>query len=223
MYKLLIVEDNPIQIDSLLAFVDWKTLHIEDIHIAKNGEEGVSKFSELAHDIIITDVCMPKMDGIEMVRAIREISQDVQIIFISAHNDFEYAQKAIGFDACSYLLKPFSPMQLTETIEVALANIEKKKSAKQLEKNFSESIVAYREMLLHLLKNNGLSYMHSFSKTEKKLFFGNYHSFILFKVDFVISDKENFDIPLVLLNQFKKHLFAEYEGADTWNQFAHIN
>ena len=212
MYKLLIVEDNPIQIDSLLTFVDWKSLLIAEIQFAKNGIEGVAKFREISPDIIITDVCMPKMDGIEMVRTIRELNQDVQIIFISAHNDFEYAQKVIGFDACSYLLKPFSPAQLTETVNIAIENLQKKNHAKQLQKDFSESLNAYREMMLHLLKNNGLLYMHSFNETEKNLFFGNYNTFILFKVVFDIPDEENIDIPFVLLNAFKDHLFKNLEG-----------
>ena len=85
-------------------------------HIASNGEEGLKKFKKLSPDIIITDIMMPKMNGLEMSKEIRAINADVPIIILSAFSETDKFLNAIDVGVVKYLIKPFDPEELLEYI-----------------------------------------------------------------------------------------------------------
>ena len=140
MYKVLIVEDNAIQIEILTTFIDWESLGITEIKVAKNGEIGMEIYNEFHPDIIISDICMPKTNGIEMIKKIREDNKNVQVIFISAYDNFNYAKNAVDLSACGYLLKPFTPSQLQDVVEVALKKLENELYAAPVTGNLFHSL-----------------------------------------------------------------------------------
>ena len=78
MYKMLIVDDNNMQIKSLLTFIDWEAFEITEIKTASNGKKGVEVFKKFMPDIVITDVVMPIMDGIAMTKEIQAIKKDIK-------------------------------------------------------------------------------------------------------------------------------------------------
>jgi len=107
MYKLMIVDDEEIILDGLKNVVEWENLGIEVISYAYNGKEALEKIAENVPDILITDISMPVMDGIELVRELRERGFDsIKIVFLSGYDDFEYARNATRLGAVDYLLKP---------------------------------------------------------------------------------------------------------------------
>ena len=87
MYKILIVDDSIQDINGLLNHIDWKALDCEVVATALNGAEGIEKATELSPDIIISDVSMPVVDGIEMTKKLNEILPDIQYIYISCFDD----------------------------------------------------------------------------------------------------------------------------------------
>lgn len=101
--SVLYVED---QLDIQEEFVDILELYVDEIHTASNGQEGLDQFQKSLPDIIITDIQMPLMSGLEMVKKIREIDQEIPIIITSAFEDSEYLLEAIGLGVEYYLLKP---------------------------------------------------------------------------------------------------------------------
>lgn len=98
---------------------------------AADGEEGILAARKYHPDVIVTDVCMPKMDGIEMLKRLREEGSDAVVIFLTAYDEFRYAQQAVKLGAADYLLKPFEDGALEEAVSKILAKRRKKQSRKR--------------------------------------------------------------------------------------------
>lgn len=122
MFRALIVEDEEIVRKGLILTTDWKKFNVEVIGEAKNGKEGLDLAIKLNPDIIITDIKMPIMDGLEMIKELIEI-QEVSFIVISAFSEFEYAKKALKLGAIDYLLKPFTDSEFEKALEKAKENV----------------------------------------------------------------------------------------------------
>ena len=120
MYKLLVIDDNLIQIQSVIEFIDWEALGIFEINTATNGKDGLDTFKELNPDIVITDVVMPLMNGIEFTAQAKKLNPRTKFIFISCYEEVEYLKSAIISDVKSYLLKPIDPIELKGAVKKAL-------------------------------------------------------------------------------------------------------
>lgn len=117
MYKLMLVDDERLILDGLKYILDWESLGIEIVHIAVNGKEALDKFKEEPVDIIITDINMPVLTGLELIKEVKKFDDNVSFIVLSGYDEFSYAQKAIGLGVENYILKPIDDMELEETIK----------------------------------------------------------------------------------------------------------
>lgn len=133
-YKLLIVEDEVMIRRGLICAVDWKALGITEIEEASNGAEGMEKVRTFRPDIVITDICMPIVSGLELIRQTLAEYHYIPII-ISGYSDFEYAQTAIEFGVTAFLLKPLDIDKLQEAVEKAKMELYKQ----SLLQNYSTS------------------------------------------------------------------------------------
>ncbi len=118
MYKVLIVEDESIIRRGLINQIDWETYGYEIIGQAANGKEGMEKIRYLQPDIVITDVNMPIMDGLEMLEKTYKDGNYFSIL-LSGYSEFEYAQKAMRYGAIRYLLKPLDRNELISVLKDA--------------------------------------------------------------------------------------------------------
>lgn len=116
MYRVLIVEDEPPAIKPIKTLINKYCKDFNLIGIAENGLEGVTMARELAPDLIITDVHMPLMDGIEFVSKIKRKLPESLILIISGYSEFEYVQRAISYGVNDYLLKPIVPSEFVYTM-----------------------------------------------------------------------------------------------------------
>ncbi|HAA25345.1 MAG TPA: hypothetical protein DCE11_04395 [Ruminiclostridium sp.] len=128
MYRLLIVEDEKWEREGLRDFLDWKNLGIEVSGCACNGMEGKKMAEELKPDIIITDIKMPLLDGIQMARDIRAFLPDAKIIILTGYDEFEFAKQTFDFHAFAYLLKPIRRKDLEQVIRDVLEQLEHEES-----------------------------------------------------------------------------------------------
>ena len=103
--KVLIVDDELLAIEDLIDLFDWQGNGFEIAGTAGNGEQALRKFQKLEPHIVITDIKMPIMNGIELARAIRKQDQNCRIIFLSGYAEFEYAKQALDLDVEDYILK----------------------------------------------------------------------------------------------------------------------
>lgn len=115
--NLLYVEDNK---DSRVFTLELLTRFFDRISVAKNGIEGLEKFKKEKFDLILTDINMPKMNGLDMINAIHEIDANILILILSAHNEKNYVDAAYTCGAQYYLSKPLSLTELVETLNMLL-------------------------------------------------------------------------------------------------------
>ncbi|AOY74632.1 response regulator transcription factor [Clostridium formicaceticum] len=105
MIKVLIADDEILVRIGLKSTIDWETEGYELVGEAQNGQEAVALFEQYDPDILMTDIKMPVMDGIELIKTLKERKPDLKCIILSHYNDFEYAQEALNSGANRYILK----------------------------------------------------------------------------------------------------------------------
>lgn len=118
MYKVLIVDDELFVRKGLIGLMDWSSLHLEICGEAENGEQALSLIQQLTPDLVIVDIRMPVLDGLELIRRVNE-SEVHQPLFIilSGYPDFSYAQQAFRYNVSDYILKPVNEQELTATLK----------------------------------------------------------------------------------------------------------
>ncbi len=120
--KVLFVEDE-VNISKLLK--DAISDYFFSFTIANNGEEGLEKYKKINPDLIITDIMMPKLDGLDMTKEIRKENENIPIIVLSAFSDKEKLLKAIDIGITKYFIKPFDPDELLEYIITIASKLDK--------------------------------------------------------------------------------------------------
>ena len=113
MLRVLIAEDEDIIRKGLVYTTDWLSMDCVVVAEAANGQEGLEKILECRPDVVIADICMPFLDGIEMIKRAAE-TVHFKSILLTSYADFEYARRAIDARVCEYLLKPVDEDQLAE-------------------------------------------------------------------------------------------------------------
>ena len=137
--SILYVEDDKDIAEEVAYFLEKKVFKF---HMAQNGEEGLEIFKEFSPDIIITDIQMPKMDGLDMIKAIREVNSEIPIIIISAFNDSDKLLKAINLRVDAYLLKPINLLELYERVQKLMSPVLLKKERE----NSKQQLVSIQEL-----------------------------------------------------------------------------
>lgn len=127
MYKLLIVDDEAIEKEAIMFFINKSGLKFEGIEDAANGKQAVLKTASFIPDIILMDIRMPGMDGIEAAHRIREFNSGCKIIFLTAFNEFEYAQKAVKLKADDFIIKPAKEEVIVDILRKSIAELDDKK------------------------------------------------------------------------------------------------
>lgn len=125
MIRCLIVEDEKILRKGLILTTEWKEHSCEVVGEAANGAEALKLIKELSPDLVITDIKLPIMGGLDLIEKAREIS-DVEFIIISGYNDFSYTKKAIHLGVAEYITKPIEEEELYETLDNVVRKIKKK-------------------------------------------------------------------------------------------------
>lgn len=121
--RILLAEDQSLFAESLKTFLMNYAEDMDVLGIAPNGSEAVRMNAQLAPDIILMDVYMPVMDGVEATRAIKKTHPDVKIIMLSTYDEDEYVRKALLAGASGYLLKDISPTELILSIRALKTGI----------------------------------------------------------------------------------------------------
>lgn len=136
MYIVLLVDDETPTLDTLRNNINWHQLGVKTVLTAFDGLQAMEILSKVSVDLLITDIKMPHMDGISLLKFVRTQYPDTHCILLSAYTEFEFARQAIQLGAENYLLKPLQKGELEESIERALDNIyTNRKNSQQLFRN----------------------------------------------------------------------------------------
>ncbi|WP_337098531.1 response regulator [Paenibacillus sp. YIM B09110] len=123
MLKAVVFDDENIVLMALRAVIDWESYGIELVGTADNGIEALRIFRELRPDIVLTDIRMPGMDGLELIELISMEAPDTMFVVFSGFNEFEYVRRAIGLGVVDYLEKPVTVDKIKSAIEKTIKRI----------------------------------------------------------------------------------------------------
>lgn len=113
----MLVDDEPIITQGLNAILDWEGYGFQVVHIAENGEEALAYLKEHPIDLLITDIMMPKMTGLELIEQAQEIQEQMKSVVLSGYQDFAYVKQGVKLGIENYLLKPVDEEELIRTIQ----------------------------------------------------------------------------------------------------------
>lgn len=117
LFKILIVDDDPIILEDIITLIDWEKEGFEVV-TAVNGEQGLQKATSIVPDIIMTDVRMPYMDGLSMIKELKKAGMKAHVLMLSAYGEFSYVREAMQLGAEDYILKPeLSPQVLLDKLD----------------------------------------------------------------------------------------------------------
>ena len=125
MYKVAIVDDEPEIVRGLTKMIPWESYNCRVVGTAGDGQEGMKLIREQKPDILISDICMPGIDGLTMIAGMKSEFGHMQITILTGFRDFDYAQQAIRLGVTRFLLKPSKMDELEEAVRVMIENLEK--------------------------------------------------------------------------------------------------
>lgn len=150
--QMIIVDDEAHWVDNLSMHKPWHTLGIEYVHKAYSAHEALQIIETHPIDIVISDILMPEMTGVELIERIRVRDKRIKCIILSGHSDFEYAKKALQHQATDYLLKPPTDNELFGAVKAAIDQLntewETINSIERIEFTLRENLPLLRGQLL---------------------------------------------------------------------------
>ncbi|MCR5716196.1 MAG: response regulator [Lachnospiraceae bacterium] len=126
MYELLIVDDETSSRDVIASCFPWEEEGFHVCGLCDTGAHGLTYVKEHPVHVVLTDITMPEMDGITLAKELHEYSDDIVVIFLSAHDDFTFAKDGMKYGVRYYLVKPATFAELKEVFETVRAELDKK-------------------------------------------------------------------------------------------------
>lgn len=146
MYRTLLVDDREIYIIELKRLGVWgEKSGFELAGKAQDGARALEMLRQEHFDLVITDICMPKLDGIRLLQEIKKENLCPLVVLLSEHSDFEYARNGLQFGAFDYIVKPVQEQKVSEVLTRAAEQLKEMESKKQLEEAGSEGELFYPE------------------------------------------------------------------------------
>lgn len=133
MWKVIAADDEAYIREALKKLINWGKMDCNLINVVDNGQELINKIEEQEPDIVITDIQMPEVNGMDVCKYLYETYPETQVIILTAYADFSYAKTAIKYSICDYVLKVSIMDELPDAIEKAIGNLNQLKI--EIEKN----------------------------------------------------------------------------------------
>ncbi|UQZ73788.1 DNA-binding response regulator [Niallia circulans] len=175
MYKVMLVDDDYPVLELLTKTIDWKSLGFEVMSTHENGVSALKKAEETMPDVLISDIGMPKMNGIELTRKMKSINESLQVALLSCHTEFNYAREALKLQVSDYLVKDTFELEelyeLLEKFKIQLDTMLNNKQKEQklqhiLHKNIEKEKTAFIKRLI----NNGYYKKEAEWESDRKKF-----------------------------------------------------
>ncbi len=128
MYRLMLVEDEALVRESMIQNIDWEWYGFELAAACENGQEAIDRLPDVRPDVVVTDICMPLVDGLELARHLREHYPTCFVVILTGFNEFAYAQQAIKLRVHDLILKPVSPKEFCTILTRLAAELKSRDS-----------------------------------------------------------------------------------------------
>ena len=153
MYKLLLVEDDVIIREGIRENISWRKLGFDFIGEYEDGNQAIEVIDKFKPDVILTDICMPFLNGLELANYVSEKLPKTKVIIITGYDKFDYAQKAIKLNVYDFILKPITPDELINILKKIKLDLDKEKAKKRdiinLRKKLNESLSILKDSFLN--------------------------------------------------------------------------
>ncbi|WP_099466720.1 response regulator [Konateibacter massiliensis] len=193
--KLLIVDDEELTREGLIHSIDWESLGIHAVYEADDGLHGLELAKKHCPEIILSDVRMPRMDGVEMAKQLRDLLPGCSIIFMSGYSDKAYLKAAIKLKAISYVEKPIDPAEIKDSVREAVHNQKSLALSKEsADNNRSDAISRLALKLIYSSYGAETDYADNFTQLGFSLKNYSYFTTVIIKIlntDSPISDIES--------------------------------
>lgn len=155
MYTILIIDDEPVVREGISENIDWAALGFELVGACGDGREGAKEIERLEPDVVLTDICMPFVDGLELASFVGERFPRTKTILLTGYDEFEYAQEAVKLKVSDFLLKPITADELRSLFERVREELDRERSEQhnleRLREQLHESVPLLRERFLNRL------------------------------------------------------------------------
>lgn len=131
MYKVLLVDDEALIREAISENTKWGELGYELVGACRNGKEAMEVIRQNPPDLLLTDICMPHMDGMELTKFVYDEYKETKVVIISGYDEFEYAKKAVKYQVVEYILKPITAFELSETLLKVKETLDSERMKKQ--------------------------------------------------------------------------------------------
>lgn len=153
MYNVLLVDDEMLDLEGMRQFIPWKELGMEVVGAANNAFAACDILDQQAVDIIVSDVNMPNMSGLELARIAIEKKTDIRVIFVSGYQDFSYVKQALALKAYSYVLKPMDDKELITALQKVREDLDEEQQRREVEEAYQHMIpMAKNDLLIRLFE-----------------------------------------------------------------------
>ena len=169
MYKVLLVDDEALIREAISENIRWEEMGFELLGSCENGREAMKVIKETPPDLLLTDICMPYVDGIELARYVHENYPDTKTVIISGYDEFEYAKQAVRYQVMEYILKPVTPAELTEVLQKARESLDEKYSRSRTLKKLKGAYLSNRPLLRGRFLNSLLRGNERLDSLEEKM------------------------------------------------------
>jgi two-component system, response regulator YesN len=161
MYKILLVEDEDLIRDAIANILDWPAIGITEIFQAEDGELGLELARKHRPDIVLTDIRMPFMDGLEMAKYIAQELPYTKIIILTGHDEFDFAVSSIKLGITDYIMKPISAENLSTVINKTVLKLQEerrtKRNQQKLRNQLRQSLPLLKEKILNQIITSSIS------------------------------------------------------------------
>ena len=147
MYKALLVDDEALTREAISENIPWEKLGFELIASCENGRDAMERMKQAPPDLLLTDICMPYVDGIELARYVHENHPGTKTVIISGYDEFEYAKQAVRYQVMEYILKPITPTELTEVLFRVKESLDEKCEKNRTLKKLQGAYISNRPFL----------------------------------------------------------------------------
>lgn len=152
LYKVMLVDDEEEVREAMKRRIDWESIGFTVVASAENGEDALDKAEIYEPDVVLTDIQMPFMDGLTMLKNLKNIIPDIRSVILSGYDEFEYAKEAIKLEAEEYILKPIDSEELKKVFERIKARLDEQvsnnKDYEKLRQYYDQSIDMFRQQVL---------------------------------------------------------------------------
>lgn len=171
MYKVLLVDDEALIREAISENIRWEEMGFSLMGVCENGKQAMEAIRKEQPDLLLTDINMPFVDGMELTKFVYENYPEMKVIIISGFDEFEYAKNAVKYQVLEYILKPVTPTEFSETLlRVKKILDEKKESRRNMKKirnAYVSNLPALQGRYLHRLLNGTADYTRMSEKQEE--------------------------------------------------------